>query len=304
MNSKPSHAYPSPMIDTWRVRKLDDKEEILAFLQKDRFYATYAIGDLEPDFFPRCEWFAAGAGGHIQALALHFTGLDPHILFTMGANDGLALILGSALRPERVYFTGRSEHLPAIRAFYSLGEIKKMLRMTVRNEDFRPVSGKALKLSPGYSSELKRLYSLEESRGESVIAFSPYQLAQGVFYGIEKRGRLIAAAGTHLVAPTYGLAAVGNVFTDPDYRRRGYATLCTSAVTRELLAQGLDVVLNVQEGNADAIHIYEKLGYREYCRFIEVLGVRKGLGRNKDPWGFQNPRDLLGIKQHIKEKTG
>ncbi|NIO71103.1 MAG: GNAT family N-acetyltransferase [Anaerolineae bacterium] len=248
------------------------------FLQQDRFYATYAIGDLEPDFFPQCEWFAAGAGGRIQALALHFTGLDPHALFTMGASDGLALILGSALRPERVYFTGRSEHLPAIQAFYSLGEVQNMLRMTVREEDFQPVIGKALKLGPGYCSELKRLYSLGESRGESVVAFSPYQLAQGVFYGIEQRGRLIAAAGTHLVAPTYGVAAVGNVFTDPDYRGRGYATLCTSAVTKELLSQGMDVVLNVQEGNADAIHIYEKLGYRQYCRFIEVLGVRKGLG--------------------------
>jgi ribosomal protein S18 acetylase RimI-like enzyme len=279
MSSKPSLTYLSPMIDTWRVRKLNDKDEILAFLQQDRFYATYAIGDLEPDFFPQCEWFAAGAEGRIQALALHFTGLDPHALFTMGASNGLALILGSALRPERIYFTGRSEHLPAVQAFYSLGEIKKMLRMTVQDEDFQPVTGKALKLGPGYGSELKRLYSLGEGRGESVVAFSPYQLAQGVFYGIEKRGRLIAAAGTHLVAPTYGVAAVGNVFTDPDYRGRGYATLCTNAVTRELLSQGMDVVLNVQEGNAEAIHIYEKLGYREYCRFIEVLGVRKGLGK-------------------------
>jgi len=267
----------------WQIRKLNDKDEILAFLQQDRFYATYAIGDLEPDFFPQCEWFAAGAEGRIQALTLHFTGLDPHALFTMGASDGLALILGSALRPERVYFTGRSEHLPAVRAFYSLGKIEKMLRMMVYDKDFRPVTGKPLKLGPGYCSELKRLYSLGESRGESVIAFSPYQLAQGVFYGIEKRGRLLAAAGTHLVAPTYGVAAVGNVFTDPDYRGRGYATLCTSAVTKELLSQGMDVVLNVQEGNADAIHIYEKLGYRRYCRFIEVLGVRKGLGKKNEP---------------------
>jgi GNAT superfamily N-acetyltransferase len=262
----------------WRVRKLDDKDEILAFLRQDRFYAAYANGDLEPDFFPQCEWFAAGDGERIQALTLHFTGLDPHALFTIGAGEGLTLILGSALRPERVYFTGRSEHLPAIQAFYSLGEIKQMLRMTVPAQDFQPVTGQALKLGPGYSRELKRLYSLGEGRGESVIAFSPYQLAQGVFYGVEKRGRLIAAAGTHLVAPNYGVAAVGNVFTDPDYRGQGCATLCTSAVTRVLLSQGMDVVLNVQEGNDDAIHIYEKLGYRPYCRFIEALGVRKGLG--------------------------
>ncbi len=287
MSTKPSlYLFPEPhhlppVRDVWRVGKLSDKGELLAFLQRDRFYAAYAIGDLEPDFFSQCEWFTAKAGGRIQTLALHFTGLDPHILFTMGVSEGLALILGSALRPERAYFTVRSEHLPVIRAFYSLGEIKRMLRMTVHEDDFRPAAGKALKLGPGYCSELKRLYSLGGSRGESVIAFSPYQLAQGVFYGIEKRGRLVAAAGTHLVAPTYGIAAVGNVFTDPYYRGRGYATLCTGAVTEELLSQGLDVVLNVQEGNADAIHIYEKLGYREHCRFIEVLGVRKALAKSR-----------------------
>ena len=133
----------------WQVRKLNDKDEILAFLQQDRFYAAYAIGDLEPDFFAQCGWFAAEARGHIQAMALHFTGLDPPALFTMGASDGLALILGSALRPERIYFTGRSKHLAAVQAFYSLGEIKKMLRMTVRDKDFQPVTGRALKLSPG-----------------------------------------------------------------------------------------------------------------------------------------------------------
>ena len=48
----------------------------------------------------------------------------------------------------------------------------------------------------------------------------------------------------------------------------------------------MDVVLNVQEGNADAIHIYKKLGYRQYCYFIEVLGVRKGLGKKARPDRF------------------
>ena len=44
-------------------------------------------------------------------------------------------------------------------------------------------------------------------------------------------GALVAVAGTHLVSDTYGVAAIGNVFTHPDYRGRGYATLATGAVT-------------------------------------------------------------------------
>ena len=53
-------------------------------------------------------------------------------------------------------------------------------------------------------------------------AFSPAQVVEGVFFGLEipaldqmRRGTLIAVAGTHLVAPTWGVAAVGNIYTHP-----------------------------------------------------------------------------------------
>jgi predicted GNAT family acetyltransferase len=88
-------------------------------------------------------------------------------------------------------------------------------------------------------------------------------------------GELVAVAGTHLISPTYGVAAVGNVFTHPAHRRRGYATACTSAVVEELLAKGIGtIVLNVDERNVQAMRIYQKLGFREHCRFVEAIGVR------------------------------
>ncbi len=80
----------------------------------------------------------------------------------------------------------------------------------------------------------------------------------------------MAAAGPHLVSPTYGVAAVGNVFTHPDYRGRGYGTLTTSAVVAELLGLGMrDVVLNVEQANAVAVRLYERLGFERYCPFLE-----------------------------------
>ena len=97
----------------------------------------------------------------------------------------------------------------------------------------------------------------------------------GVFYGVKHRGRLVSAAGTHILARTMGVAAVGNVCTYPEHRGQGCATRCTSAVCAELLAMGLDVVLNVAQDNADAIHIYKKLGFRVYCPFVEGVAVRK-----------------------------
>ncbi|HIP97141.1 MAG TPA: GNAT family N-acetyltransferase [Anaerolineae bacterium] len=255
----------------WQARRLTDKSEILSFLESDRWYAAYAIGDLEPSFFAQCQWYGAEADGNLQALAMLFTGLEPPVLFVMGEVPGLSVILGSVLRPARVYITCRQEHLPAVCAFYNLGTPERMLRMVLRPSDFHPVPGKVTRLSPAYTKELERLYSLGKGN-----AFSPYQVAQGVFYGIEKKGRLVATAGTHLVASTYGIAAVGNVFTDPAHRKQGYGTVCTSAVVEELLARRLDVVLNVSATNTTAIHIYQRLGFGTYCQFIEVVGVRRG----------------------------
>jgi predicted GNAT family acetyltransferase len=82
--------------------------------------------------------------------------------------------------------------------------------------------------------------------------------------------QLVAVAGTHLVSPTYNVAAVGNVFTHPNYRGRGFGTATTSAVVDELLESGIrDIVLNVSRGNAIAVRLYERLGFERYCPFLE-----------------------------------
>jgi len=254
----------------WQVKTLSDKEQILAFLQQDRIYAAYAIGDLEPGLFAQSQWFGAKDDGKTQSLALFFTGLQPPALFTMGDGDGVAAILASALQPDQAYFTCRAEHLPVVEASYALDEVEEMFRMAIATADFRRVPGPTIKLDVSHLDALRQLYRL--GGGD---AFAPYQLRDGVYYGVEVSGQLVSVAGTHLVSPAFGVAAVGNIFTHPNRRRRGYATACTSHVVEELLNQGLDVVLNVNRENAEAIRIYEKLGFRRHCPYIEVIGNRK-----------------------------
>ncbi len=100
-----------------------------------------------------------------------------------------------------------------------------------------------------------------------------------MYYGIRVNGRLVAAAGTHVISREARLAVVGNVLTHVDYRGRGYAKAVTSAVTAELLRYCEQVVLNVRSDNPPAISAYRRLGYMEHCRFEERL-VR----RIASPW--------------------
>jgi len=249
----------------WKTSRLTDKAQILAALETDRLYAAYAIGDLEPELFAECTWVGASEAGRVQALALHYRGLEPPALFLMGETGGLRAILAGAMCPGRVYLTCRAEHLAMTREFYAWDEVESMWRMVLQRTKFRPVEGDWVRLTPAHADELAELYAFGGG-----IAFSAAQLEHGVFFGVFTGRHLVAVAGTHLVSPTYGVAAVGNIFTHPEHRGRGYGTAVTSAVVAELLERGIgDIVLNVNQANQVAIGIYERLGFERYCPFLE-----------------------------------
>jgi predicted GNAT family acetyltransferase len=68
---------------------------------------------------------------------------------------------------------------------------------------------------------------------------------------------------------------IGGVYTHPDYRSRGYATLATSAVTEEALKNAEAAALFVRSDNYSAIKAYEKIGYRNIG---EKLWIDVGTG--------------------------
>jgi GNAT superfamily N-acetyltransferase len=122
------------------------------------------------------------------------------------------------------------------------------------------------RILPVEVGELNRLYGL------GFAAWIPSAaVAEGVYFGIRVNGRLVAAAGTHVISRQAGLAVVGNVLTHAEHRGRGYAKATTSAVTNELLRYCDHVVLNVRADNPPAIAAYRRLGYQEHCRFEERL---------------------------------
>ena len=96
-------------------------------------------------------------------------------------------------------------------------------------------------------------------------------MGAGIYYGVRRGTRLIAAAGTHVISPQLGLAAVGNVYTHREYRGQGLGKVVTSAVTAELFQSCDTVVLNVRADNPPALALYRALGYRAATEFEERL---------------------------------
>jgi len=255
-----------------RLSRLTDRSRLLPILEQDRLYAAYAIGDLTEPLFRDCEWVVASDDQGHDGLCLLYKGLSVPALFTMGSPQAFVAILEQELRPGRAYFTGRPEHLDAVARFYHLDHVDHLWRMSVAEWSFRPSLMPASPITPDQASLLNRLYHLEGN-----YFFAPSQLEHGVYYGIWVGQELVAAAGTHIVAPEYGIACVGNVFTHPNFRNRGFATACTSAVVQTLLQKGCSqIVLNVRQKNIPALRAYERIGFQRYCQIAEVGLTRKG----------------------------
>jgi len=256
------------------ARSTTDRAVLRSFLGRDRLFAAYAICDLEDREFARTRWGIATDADEVIAVGLEYGGLTPQPLFLMGRNDGIAAILRDVVRPRAASLAAAAESLPAVAQHYRVDPGPPMVRMWVDRATFKPVPAIVERMLPVEVGELNRLYQL------GFAAWLPSTaVAEGVYYGIRVSGRLVSAAGTHVISREARLAVVGNVLTHTGHRGRGYATAVTSAVTAELLRYCDDVVLNVRADNPPAIQAYRKLGYTEHCRFEERLVRRIG-----SPW--------------------
>jgi RimJ/RimL family protein N-acetyltransferase len=256
------------------ARTTTDRFLLRGFLEQERLYAAYALCDLEDREYPRTRWAAAYDDAEMVAIGMEYSGLTPQPLFLMGSNAGIATILRDVLRPRAAYLAAKTEAMPAVEALYRVDSGPQMVRMWVDRLRFKPYPAEVRRLLPSEIGELNRLYQL------GFASWLPSSaIAEGVYFGMRAGGRLIAAAGTHVISREARLAVVGNVLTHADHRGRGYATAVTGAVTAELLLTCDQVVLNVRADNPPALQAYRRLGYAEHLRFEERL-----VHRIATPW--------------------
>lgn len=253
------------------ARPTTDRDLLRAFLEQDRLYAAYALCDLEDREFGRTRWGVALSREVPIAVAMEYSGLTPQPLFVMGRSDGIEAVLRDVVRPRAAFVAAQAEALPAVETLYRVDPGPQMVRMWVDRARFRPFPAEVRRLLPAEIGDLNRLYQL------GFASWLPSSaIAEGVYFGIRVHGRLVAAAGTHVISPSARLAVVGNVLTHTEHRGRGYATAVTGAVTAELLRTCDQVVLNVRSDNPPALQAYRRLGYVEHVRFEERLIHRLG----------------------------
>lgn len=252
------------------ARSTTDRVLLRDFLERDRLFAAYAICDLDDREFRRTRWAVASNADGPVAVGLEYSGISPQPVFLMGEPDGISAILRDVIRPRAAFVAVLPDHVTAASSHYRLDAGPQMVRMWTNAERFkRYPSAAVVRLDASDAPDLNRLYGLGFGAW-----LPPRAVAEGVYYGIRINGRLVAAAGTHVISRVARLAVVGNVLTHVEYRGRGYATAVTGAVTGALLQVCDAVVLNVRADNPPALNAYRRLGYAEHVRFEERLARR------------------------------
>jgi RimJ/RimL family protein N-acetyltransferase len=245
---------------------LTDRDAIRVLLQRDPRWCVYALGDLTPRMFAKCQWFAPD-------LTLVLRDYGTSILFAHGTGS-IREALEHVSWP--VHLQVQQDALDEVARYAAVTGIKHMQRMCWEHRDrLGPLdAAPQRRLTADDVAALRRLYADGETAGEAPDFFYDSMVTDGVFVGVFEDRELVAVAGTHLVSRDEGVAAIGNVYTRRDRRSRGYSRLAMSAVLNEI--RDLRTIgLNVRAGNAAAIRVYASLGFVTHCDFREALATRR-----------------------------
>jgi len=242
-----------------------ERSRARSLLEQDRVWCAYALADLEPPFVERTGWHVGD-----QGLVMVYRGLTPPWLFAHGEPEEVDRLLRDI--PTGTYqFSLLATHRSRLGGRLRAPGETHMWRMVLRLVDYP--SGRSQGAEVLKASDLPSLLALFGEHPDRPDAFDAGQLENGVFFGIRRNGELVSVAGTHVIGRAAGVAAVGNVFTHPDHRRRGYAGRVSAAVVDALLGQGLEtIVLNVAMANDSALGLYRGLGFWPFCGYHEGVG--------------------------------
>jgi ribosomal protein S18 acetylase RimI-like enzyme len=255
------------------LRRVQDKASIETEISSDPVRALYHLGDLDEYYFRKCAWYFVVDDERPVTVILLYESWGVALL-PLGESSGLQYFLEkhADLLPRKFYGTWMIEHDDLMCRLLSIPAKRLMNRMIVTRESFVPCETD------------ERVVALDISHAEAVRTlllsypgnfFEEYQLETGYYRGIFEGGKLVSMAGVHTTNSAVGVAAIGNIVTDEDYRGLGLAGYVTSKLIADLLRDHGIVGLNVSQENGAAIRVYQRLGFRVGVEFYEGYCFKK-----------------------------
>ncbi len=210
----------------------------------------------------------AHSNGFVLGVASHYHDL-PLLSLTFVAERGEALptlLRGlharvPALGSEAIIAVLPEQRMLQLAKWVTVENVEAELQMVVEPETLRPREHPNVRrLRPDDLPEMAELATLG-----GLVAWSPEAISHGPAFGAFVDDRLVAMAATRFATPD--VVEIGNIVTHPAYRRRGFASGCTSALSQACFRLASRVYLMVMANNQIAFDSYRALGFWPAERF-------------------------------------
>ncbi len=198
---------------------------------------------------------------------------DHRIVHTHGTAGSIARLL-DYINLDEVVFVIELDHLAVVKKVFkpveptdplSQGKITTYIVMKLNIKTFNPVIKHHVK-----KLEIEDLDDVLKRLGEEWNKRVKNAIHRGLAYGAYEKGLLASIATVPEIIDN--IALVRGVYTLPSLRNRGLATSVCSALSKELLALGKEVILWVAKNNLTARKVYEKIGFQK-TKYI-LLGFK------------------------------
>lgn len=210
-----------------------------------------------------CDVLVAQQNGQVLGVASTYHDLPiANLTFAADASATTGALLGALaertprLRSGEVWALLPLDRMQLLAPYVRLQSSEIEYQMVVEPEVLRvPAGHQPRRLG---AADVPQMDALAAAAGLSVWHASALEL--GPAFGCFADNTLVAMAATHFA--TAEVVEIGHVATHPDYRRMGYASACTAALTKAAFALAPRVFLMVLEHNTPALAAYARLGFR------------------------------------------
>jgi len=246
-----------------RIEEVNErnKRSVLAFLETNVIKHVFAVYDIQND--PQhTTVYAAFESDNLIGYTLIYTATDvPSVI--LECEDKVAERLFKRAPPGNFIVHAPPNLLPTIKKRFP--DAKHYIEdwMLVKKNEARFFKSKLVRRLHTEEDALKLATLLLSRKDRPANMRKKYAdwMSRMPVYGLFKEDQLVSYAGSFIQLPKIWL--IGGVYTNPEHRNKGYATIATSAITEEALKTTEAAALFARSDNYPAIKAYEKIGYRK-----------------------------------------
>lgn len=246
------------------IKNLSDgmEEEFWRYVERDtldyrRFISDWKNEKQDADILLALE------EGDIQGLMLVFKKSKVHL---RGSRNAVKALLGH-VNLDEFTLIAPVECKGLILERYEPQICEEMYMMYLKKGDERILGGhEVVRLTVDDAEQVSELMRVSDPVwAETTIDEVKDRMSWSYWLGIKRDGKVVSVGKTTL--DEMG-CVVGVMATDKDHRNNGYATSVVSALVEEAFKKHDSALIFVLTDNHQAIHIYEKIGFRPYKTYL------------------------------------